>query len=111
MARYRCRPGRTSQCAGILPQPLDAGVLHGDVRVEALGDGTGDEGGALLLEQLDQPLLLRHHRIDSRRLPVQEGGDGALLGERGNAKEAPAYLLWANAWHLRAVGQRIEPAN
>ena len=63
-----------------LPQPLDAGVLHGDVRVEALGDGAGDEGGALLLEQLDQPLLLRHQRIDPRRLPVEEGGDGALLG-------------------------------
>src|SRR6266851_8406032 len=65
-----------------LPQPLDAGVLHGDVRVEALGDGTGDEGGALLLEQLDQPLLLRHQRIDPCRLPVQERCDGTLLGCR-----------------------------
>ena len=37
-----------------LAQPLDAGVLHGDVRVEALGHGAGDEGGALLLKQLDQ---------------------------------------------------------
>src|SRR5437867_12297998 len=69
------------QCAGI-SQPLDARVLHGDVRVEALGDGAGDEGGALLLEQLDQPLLLRHQRIDPRRLPVKESGDGALLGYR-----------------------------
>ena len=66
-----------------LPQPLDAGVLHGDVRVEALGDGAGDEGGALLLEQLDQPLLLRHQRIDPRRLPVEEGGDGVLLSVSG----------------------------
>src|SRR5205823_13538661 len=62
-----------------LPQPLDAGVLHGGVRVEALGDGAGDEGGAPLPEQLDQPLLLRHQRIDPRRLPVEEGGDGAFL--------------------------------
>ena len=33
-----------------LPYPLDTGVLHGDVGVEVLGDGAGDEGGALFLE-------------------------------------------------------------
>src|SRR5260221_9214407 len=51
-----------------LAQPLNAGVLDRDIRVEALCDGTGDEGGALLLEELDQPLLLGHQRIDPRRL-------------------------------------------
>jgi hypothetical protein len=30
----------------------------------------------------DQPLLLRHQRIDPRRLPVEESHDGALLVER-----------------------------
>src|SRR5439155_7059808 len=64
---------------GDVPQTPNAGVLHGDVRVEALGDGAGDEGGALFLQQLDQPLLLRHERIDPLSLPVEEGGDGALL--------------------------------
>ena len=63
-----------------LAQPLDAGVLHRHVGVEALGDGPADEGGALLLEQLDQPLLLRYEGVDLRRLPVEEAGDGALLG-------------------------------
>ena len=36
-----------------LPQPRDAGVLHGDACVEALGDRLCDESGALLLEELD----------------------------------------------------------
>jgi len=62
-----------------LAQPLDTGVLRGDVQVKALGDGTGDEGGALLLEQLDQPLLLRHQRIDLCSLAVKERSDGTLL--------------------------------
>ena len=71
----------TIQCDGRLSKPLDAGVLHGDVGVEALGDGVGDQGGALFLEQLDQPLLLRHQRIDLRRLPVEEPRDQLLYGE------------------------------
>ena len=33
-----------------LAQPLDAGVFHGNVRVEAPGNGAGDERGAFLLE-------------------------------------------------------------
>jgi predicted dehydrogenase len=65
-----------------LPQPLDTGVLQRDVRVEALGDGLGDEDGTLLLEEFYQPFLFRHQRIDPRCLPVEKGGDGALLGER-----------------------------
>src|SRR2546429_8629137 len=64
---------------GDVPQTPNAGVLHGDGRIETLGDGAGDEGGALFLQQLDQPLLLRHERIDPLSLPVEEGGDGALL--------------------------------
>ena len=51
--------------------------------VEALGDGVADEGGALFLQQLDLPLLLLHQRIDPRRLPIQEGGDGALFFSAG----------------------------
>jgi len=62
-----------------ITQPLDAGVLHGDVRVEAPGDGVVDESGTLLLEQLDQPLLTRHQPIDLRRLAVEVGSDGSLL--------------------------------
>ena len=62
-------------------QPFDAGILHGDVRVEAPCDSARDESGALLLKQLDQPLLPRHQPIDLRRLAIQESSDGALLGQ------------------------------
>ena len=64
-----------------LSQPLDAGVLQGHVGVEALGDGVSDQGGALFLEQLDQPLFLGDEGVDFGRLAVEEGGDGALFGE------------------------------
>ena len=60
-------------------QPLDPGILHGDVRVEDLGDSVGDEGGTLLLEQFDQPLLLRHQCINLPRLPLQKLGDDMLF--------------------------------
>ena len=79
-----------------LAQPLDAGVLHGDVRVEAPGDGAGDEGGALLLKQLDQPLLPRHQRIDLRRLAVEEGDDGLLLLMRRQGYDKAPPLIHAD---------------
>jgi hypothetical protein len=60
-------------------QPLDAGVPHRGVRVEALGDGAGDQRRALFLEQIDQLFLLRHQRIDPRRLPVEKRRDLPLL--------------------------------
>jgi hypothetical protein len=66
-----------------LAQPFGAGVLHGDVRVEALGNSPGDESGALLLEQLDQPLLLRQQPINPRRLSVEEDRDRFLIVRRG----------------------------
>src|SRR5262245_25912867 len=65
-----------------LPQPFDPGVLERDVRIEALGDGAGDEVAPLLLEQLDYLLLLRHQRIDLRCLSIKEQGDCALLRKR-----------------------------
>ena len=79
-----------------LAQPFDAGVLHGDVRVEALGDGPGEEGTALLLEQLDQPLLLRHQPINPRRLPVEKCGDGLLLRGWRHCEWEVANLLLVN---------------
>ena len=39
----------------------------------------GDQRGTLLLQQLDQPLLLLHQRIDLRRLLIEEVGDGLLF--------------------------------
>jgi len=37
-----------------------------------------DEGGALLLQQLDEPHLLGDEGVDLRRLPFQEGNDCRL---------------------------------
>ena len=86
-----------------LAQPLDAGVLHGGVRVEAPGDGTGDERGAFLLKQIDQPLFLRHQRIDLRRLAVEEVGDGPLFVDRRDREEGRL------GWHPHPGPNRVIP--
>ena len=67
-------------------EPCDAGVLHLDGWVEALGDGVADERGALLLQQLDLPLLLRDQPVDPRRLAIQKRRDGALLVDGRNGE-------------------------
>ena len=70
-----------------LAEPFDAGVLHGGVGVQAFGDGVGDDGLALLLQQLDQPPLLLHQRVDLRRLAVKKACDATSalpLGGKGN---------------------------
>ena len=56
-----------------LAEPLDAGIFHGGVGVEALGDGVGDHRLPLLLEQLDQPLLLGNKPINPGSFIVEEG--------------------------------------
>lgn len=76
-----CMHGRNRPMRRHVPEPFDPGRLHWRVGVQSLGDGVGDDGLALLRQQLDQPPLLRHQRVDLRRLPVEEGGDGGLLGE------------------------------
>ncbi len=60
-------------------QPLDAGVFHRGVGVEALGDGVGDDGLAFFLQQLDQSLLFLDQPVDPRGFVVKEGGNGALF--------------------------------
>ena len=67
-----------------LAQPRDAGIAHRRARVEAAGDGAGDDRPALLGQQLQQAFLRRHQRVQPRRLPVEVVGDGALRLERVN---------------------------
>ena len=64
---------------GRSPKPLDPGVLHGGSWIEALSDGMGDNGIALLLEQFDESFLFRHEGVDLCRLSVEKPGDGALF--------------------------------
>jgi hypothetical protein len=49
-------------------------------------DGSGDEGGAALLEEGDGAFGIRCRGQSTIFVvsPVEEGGDGALLGERGS---------------------------
>jgi hypothetical protein len=75
--------------------------------VEALGDGVGDDGLAFSFRQFHQPPLLRHQRINLRRLPVQKRSDQGLLGGRRKCRgEVPNEcvrnaLLTARAIHVR----------
>src|SRR5216684_1061646 len=69
-------------------QPLDAGVCHSNVEVEALCDRTSNESDALLLEQLDQLLVLRHQPIDLLSFSVEKGRDCPLLLDWWGGEEA-----------------------
>ena len=72
-----------SQCAGISPSHSTPESFMGTFGSRPFGDGAGDERGALLLQQRDQPLFLRHQRINLRRLPVEKVCDGFLLWDSG----------------------------
>ena len=76
-----------------IAQPLDAGGLHRGIGVEALGDGMGDDGLPLFLEQRDQLFLLRHQRVDLAGLAVEEGGDGGRWKVRLSWDDAPTVDL------------------
>ena len=86
-------------------QPLDAGVLHRNDGIEALGDGVGNEGGTLFLEQFDQPLLLCYQRIDLRRFPVEVGSDGDLFWDTWKRMRHIADKLPISPWHLGPEGR------
>ena len=62
----------------------------GAVGVEALGDGVGDDGLALFLEQVDQLFLLGHQRVDLGGFVVEESGDGSLLLNGGWKADMPS---------------------
>ena len=71
-----------------LPQPLDAGIAHGGVGVQAFGDRMTDDGLTFLFEQGDELLLLLNQRINLRRLVVEELGDlGPFCSEEGSTSE------------------------
>ena len=60
-------------------EPFDAGGLQGGVRVQAFGDGVGDDGLALFFQQFDQPTLLSHQCVYLRCFTIEKGCDLALL--------------------------------
>ena len=66
-----------------LAQPLDAGISHGGVGVQAFGDRMTDDGLTFLPEQGDELLLHSNQHINLRRLVVQERRDLLLFFKRG----------------------------
>ena len=62
-----------------IAEPFDAGGLHGDVRVQALGDGVRDDGLTFFLQQFNQPPLLLHQPVNLRSLRVKKCHDQNLL--------------------------------
>ena len=65
-----------------LSQPLDTGVLHRDIGVEALCNGVDDECGPLLFQQFDQLVLLGDEHVNSGRFAIKKPRDLALLVKR-----------------------------
>ena len=74
----------TFQCSGTSPSHSMPDGFMGASGFRPLGDGVGDDGLALFFQQLHQPPLLCHQRINLRGFAVEEGGDLGLLGERWN---------------------------
>ena len=64
-------------------KPVDARGFHRGVRVEALGDGAGDEGLAFLGQPVEKFPLLLDQPVDPRSLLVQKPRDPPLRIERG----------------------------
>jgi len=53
----------------------------------------GDHRLALFLEQAYELFLLGHQRVDLAGFVVEEGGDGALFGERGEWNRDRLHFL------------------
>jgi len=83
-----------------LAQPLHAGVFHWHSWVEAFGDGAGDHGLALFLEQLNQALLLFDQRVDASGFVIEEAGDLGLFGCCGEPSSTASKNLLSNTEYL-----------
>ena len=67
-------------------EPFDARGAQGDVGVQAFGDRVTDDGLTFLLQQLNQPPLLRHQLVDLCGFGIKKRGNDPLLIERGHGK-------------------------
>jgi hypothetical protein len=68
-----------------VPEPRYTRLCHGHIGVQTLCDSVRDDRLALLLQQLDQPLLLDHQGADIGAFTVNERNNLALLICRGNS--------------------------
>ena len=64
-----------------ISQPFNAGGFQLDRWVQPLGDGAGNEGGALFRQQGKQALLFGDKRVNASGFAVEKGSDGLLFRE------------------------------
>ena len=64
---------------GYLANPLHTRVLHGNIRVETLGNGLGNDRLAILLQQLNLTLAIRHKRVNLSSLGIEIIRDDLLF--------------------------------
>src|SRR3546814_9404776 len=91
------RPPRPTSSDTLFPyttlfRSLHVRVFHRHRRVEAFGDGVGDHGLALFLEQLDQSLLLFDQGVDAGGFVVEEAGDLGLFYQGWRSEEHTSEL-------------------
>src|SRR5439155_21182622 len=79
------------------PQPLDAGELEADVRIEAAGYGSVDDRLLLLLQQLDHLLLGAHVAPDLSVRVVDEANDRCLFREGRKEGLKPIEIIRVEA--------------
>ena len=70
--------------------------------VDLTSDSGRNQCSPILLQPVDRLAHLGDERIDLRRLPVEEVGNGALLGEGGTA--APMSRIWPSLTEGTAPG-------
>ena len=91
-------------------EPVDAGGLHGGVRVQALCDGSGDEGQALLGQPLQERTLLLDQPVDPRSLLIQEPPNTSLRIGRGKSQWSRFHLFGCEVRYRGYVADHLNIA-
>jgi hypothetical protein len=76
--------------------------------VDLAGHGSGDEGGAAFLQELDCALGLGGEGVELGGLDANKCNDVGLLVERRNGNDEIADLLWANVRNTNTRSVRGE---
>ena len=81
--------------SGNITEPINARRFHGSIGVEALGDGAGDEGLALLGQPVQERTLLLDQPVDLNGLLIQESRNPPLRVEWGKRDEGVLQRILA----------------
>ena len=94
-----------------LPQPLNPGGLEANIRVEAPGYCTLDDGLTLFRQQVDEPLFGVDVALDALGGIVEVTDDSGLFGEGWERLPHIADKLPISAGHLSPESRRINSVN